>query len=273
MNSEFETTARRISSEVDSGSWQLWRCSAGKYLKGFGKKPGVELHEYEHSDETGKSGMVLLARSDVSGWGVFLKEPASANDFLGEYTGELLPPFEANERGRIYDKVNLSFLFQINEELIIDAYRFGNKFKFANDSSKPNCYAKVLKVAGQHRVGLFAKRRIEPGEELLFDYGKDYPKQWLDMPKDKKFGVERSNCNEDDVYSERGFIRQKGIRSLGQEKSAFRFEEDSLILEYTCSHHLDEGFAKNPCRSDGVLQLRVCSKSIMITCVYRAAHG
>ncbi|OAE28386.1 hypothetical protein AXG93_4027s1080 [Marchantia polymorpha subsp. ruderalis] len=98
-------------------------------------------------------------------------EAAITHDYLGEYTGELVTQQEADKRGKIYDLVNLSFLFDLNETYVIDAYRMGSKFKFVNHSSKPNCYPKIVKVAGEHRVGIFAKRKIEAGEELFFDYG------------------------------------------------------------------------------------------------------
>jgi len=36
---------------------------------------------------------------------------------------------------------------------------------------KPNCHTKVVEVRGQPHLVLLASRRIEAGEELLYDYG------------------------------------------------------------------------------------------------------
>ena len=130
-----------------------------------------------------------MGKSDIAGYGCFIDEHCEKGEFIAEYTGEVISKWEAERRGRIYDEYKTSYIFALNKEQSVDATRMGNHIRFANHSDKDaNCYSQVtyikkssslfqiIMVNGEHRIGIFAKRKLWPREELLFDY--QYNKKW-----------------------------------------------------------------------------------------------
>jgi SET domain-containing protein len=76
-------------------------------------------------------------------------------------------------------------LFDANDQEMIDSSRYGTEIKFTNhDANRPNCFARVCVVDGDHRVGIFARRDIEAGEEITFDYQmKNVPSWYTEASK------------------------------------------------------------------------------------------
>jgi len=68
---------------------------------------------------------------------------------------------------------------------MIDGSARSNIARYINHSCKPNCEAEI--VAG--RVFLRALRRIEAGEELSYDYGKEYFDMYI-----KPYGCRCAAC-------------------------------------------------------------------------------
>ena len=111
--------------------------------------------------------------SEIHGWGLFLQEPAKKGDFLLEYVGEIISHDETERRGVGYDKRNSSFIFDINSNFTVDSMRVGSNAKYVNHSIDPNCDIKIMYVMGDHRICFFARKSIEAGAELTFNYAYD----------------------------------------------------------------------------------------------------
>lgn len=126
------------------------------------------------------------------GFGAYMAEPAKQGDFVAEYVGEIISEAESVRRSEIYDKLKVSFIFDLNKEVTIDSYRYGNIERFINHSKKhANCKPLVKLVNGEHRIGFFATKDLVAGEELFFDYGKKFTamhglKEMEDVSKKKK---------------------------------------------------------------------------------------
>lgn len=99
-----------------------------------------------------------------AGLGLFAARAFKKGDFIIEYTGEVITNDEADRRGGKY-------LFTLNDTEVIDGKMRGNVARYINHSCRPNCEAVV---EDEEHVMVYAKRRIEPGEELTYHYGKEY---------------------------------------------------------------------------------------------------
>lgn len=124
--------------------------------------------------------LCIFRTSNGCGWGVKTDRHIRAGDFVCEYVGEIIKSDEAEQRGQMYDKMGVTYLFdldQINptsEAYTVDAYRYGNISHFINHSCEPNlCVVNVwidCLDPNLSRLALFALEDIEQGQEVTIDY-------------------------------------------------------------------------------------------------------
>jgi uncharacterized protein len=98
-----------------------------------------------------------------AGRGLFALEPIPKGACIVEYVGPILNGDEWLERRN-------RFLFEVTKTKTIDGWNKKNIARFINHSCRPNCEIEIRKG----RVFVHAKRAIKEGEELAYDYGKDY---------------------------------------------------------------------------------------------------
>ncbi|KAF8067480.1 SET domain-containing protein, partial [Lyophyllum atratum] len=92
-------------------------------------------------------------RQSAWGLGLYIAEEAKEEEFVIEYTGEL-----------VYEVTS-----------ICRDSKAGNESRFINhDPKNANCHAGVRLVNGEHRIGLFTLSAMSPGTELLLNYGDSF---------------------------------------------------------------------------------------------------
>jgi SET domain-containing protein len=107
-----------------------------------------------------------VGRSNT-GLGLFATEIINKGDFIVEYKGRLLRNAEADamaDRGSKY-------LYEINSRWTIDGSSRKNIARYANHSCRPNAESDVTR---ERKVVIRAVKKIRPGDEITYDYGRDY---------------------------------------------------------------------------------------------------
>lgn len=109
-----------------------------------------------------------------AGLGLFAAKDFKKGEFIIEYTGEKITEAEANRRGGLY-------LFELNDEWTIDGKGRENTARYLNHSCAPNCYPELDE--NDEHIYIFAKRHIKAGEELTYNYGRVYFKDYIGKDK------------------------------------------------------------------------------------------
>ena len=142
---------------------------------------------------------LIVGISDIAGWGLFANEDIKKDNLIGEYKGELINDDIVNKRDRFKEYERSTYMFKLDDEYTVDSRRMGNMLRYANHSkNRSNSFTKIVFSSGHRKIGLFAKKNIKKGEEILFDYdgqgilGKQFP--WIN--NEKKLSNPHNGINE-----------------------------------------------------------------------------
>jgi SET domain-containing protein len=106
----------------------------------------------------------LKVKRGINGFGLFTTVPIKKGDCIIEYVGDILTTQEE------VNKIGGQYLFEVSSKKTINGAVRWNTARYINHACKPNCEVEIKKT----RVFVYAKRNIKEGEELFYDYGKEF---------------------------------------------------------------------------------------------------
>ncbi|MFA6254204.1 MAG: SET domain-containing protein [Candidatus Paceibacterota bacterium] len=108
-------------------------------------------------------GYELLVKRSNAGLGLFAGEDIPKGICLLEYVGRTISEKEEYTSRSKY-------LFGVNSKKTIDGQARSNTARYINHSCRPNAEIEIK----NGRVWVMSKRNIKSGEEINYDYGREY---------------------------------------------------------------------------------------------------
>ncbi len=107
----------------------------------------------------------------TTGLGLFATKPIKRAVRIAAYRGRRITAEEADRR----IARGASYMFEVNSRWTIDGSSRWNVARYINHSCRPN----AKPVGRNGGIVIVALRRIEPGEEITYDYGIEYLNYFL----------------------------------------------------------------------------------------------
>jgi SET domain-containing protein len=108
-----------------------------------------------------------------TGLGLFATRVIKRAGYIATYRGPILTTEEAEKR----ERQGAKYMFELTKKLTIDGSPRSNVARYMNHSCWPN--AKPVIDAKKGRITFVALRDIMPGEEITYNYGKEYYEYFL----------------------------------------------------------------------------------------------
>lgn len=101
-----------------------------------------------------------------TGLGLFAAKPIKRTAHIAAYRGRRITTEEADRR----EARGARYMFELTKRWTIDGSPRWNLARYINHSCRPN----AKPVGRNGGIVIVALRRIEPGEEITYDYGREY---------------------------------------------------------------------------------------------------
>jgi SET domain-containing protein len=102
-------------------------------------------------------------KRSATGLGLFATKRIPKGKKIVEYIGPRVP-------NDIVEKSNGKYFFGVTKKWSIDGSGRDNLARYANHSCAPNAEA----IITRSRVWIYSRKTIQAGEEIVYDYGKEY---------------------------------------------------------------------------------------------------
>ena len=118
-----------------------------------------------------------IKKSNIDNRGLYAAKNIKAGKKIIYYRGKVITKKET-EKNPKYDNEKAIYLFNLNNKYDLDGDFKFNTARLINHSCNPNC-----EVDGKGlKLWIFALRNIKKGEELSYDYGFSFDKDYKDFP-------------------------------------------------------------------------------------------
>lgn len=143
-----------------------------------------------------------------TGLGLFATKPIKKGTQIIRYFGPML-----DCRKKKDDEVENKYLFQINNRWTIDGSVRKNTARYINHACRPNAESDVN--SRKRTVHIRAIKNIAPGEEINYDYGTEYFKEYL-----KPIGCKCAACEKKRAKQRAEARAEKAKEKLKAQKKA-----------------------------------------------------
>ena len=121
--------------------------------------------------------MYKIKKSKIDKTGLYANRDIKKGTRIIEYKGKIITTKQSEENPK-FDNDKAIYLFNLNKRYDLDGDFKFNTARLINHSCNPNC-----EVSGTGlRIWVYAIKNIKKGEELSYDYGFSFDKDFKDYP-------------------------------------------------------------------------------------------